>query len=207
LWAMVTNDGPVATTSTTVLQITDTYDGHEAYRATTIIPILAPGASQGVELMITLNSGCGRNHDLVLRIDPSNSLPESFKLDNVSLRSHYVAPARPNLFVAYISVDWAHPVCGVAFNVTVRVSNHGSLIAGDSLLRLVDRVGTSELAVIIPSVPAIAAGASVGVLVHLTVMSHCGETHQIYVVIDYGNRVEEIHESDNTATKSYVLYS
>jgi subtilase family serine protease len=205
LW--VVNNGPVATTGAAVLQVTDTFGGHEAYRTTGTIPILAPGAMERVEFTITLNSGCNSDHVMIFHIDPGNLVPESSKLDNVFTHPHHVGPAGPNLRIAYIAVDWAHPECAVAFNVTVRISNVGSLVAVASNFRLVDRVGTSELAVKVASVPALAANSSAGVTVHLTVMSHCGETHQIYVMADYGDHVDETHEEDNTATHSYLLYS
>jgi hypothetical protein len=206
-WAQVFNDGPVATTSTAVLSVTDTYDGHEAYWTAGTIPILAPGAVQGFGFPMTLNSGCGRNHVLVFRIDPTNSLPESYKLDNVSTYPHYVGPAGPNLFVASITMDPATPECSVGFDVTVTVANRGGLSAPASKLRVVDMSGATEL---IPAkvvnVPALASGSHAHVTVHLTVMSHClHEFHAINVVADYDGLIDETHEDDNTGLYGYRM--
>ena len=203
--AMVTNDGPVATTSTAVLSLTDTYDGHEAYWVAATIPILAAGAIREFEFPITLNSGCGRDHVMVFRIDPTNSLPESYKLDNVSTYPHYVGPAGPNLFVSEITIDPATPECSVGFDVRVTVANRGGLSAPASKLRVVDLYGATEL---IPAkivdVPALAVGSHAHVTVNLTVQSHClHEFHTIKAAADYNGLIDETHEDDNTGWYAY----
>jgi subtilase family serine protease len=204
LTVRVINNGPVATTASAILSLSDTYDTHEAYWTAATIPVLAPAATHELSFTVTVNSGCGAVHVITFRIDPGNSLPESSELDNVSTMSRHVEVAGPNLRVASIDLDPATPACAHGFDVVARVVNSGSLPALDTLLRVVDRVGTTELIPArIVSVPALAAHSSADVTAHLTVMSHCGERHQLVLTADNSNGVVEVDEGDN---RYYYLY-
>lgn len=204
---VVINDGPVATTGTANLYLTETHGGHDDFSTYKTIPILAPGATHAVSFTIVITAGCGSEHVTTFRIDPSNSLPESTKLDNVYSWPHYVEAAGPNLRVTDFTLDPREPECSVGFDVVIRVSNLGSLTAPASNLRVVDMVGTTELIrAKVVRVPTLAAFSSAYVTVHLTVMSHCvHEYHTIKATADYDGLIDETYEDDNTGYGGYYM--
>jgi hypothetical protein len=101
----------------------------------------------------------------------------------------------------------SHPRCGVAFDVTVGVTNAGTLSTGhDFLVKVVDKYDTAEVGSAMASIPTLAAHATRTVTVHLTVSSHCGATHTLVATADQALPIDEIHEDDSVETVSYTLY-
>jgi hypothetical protein len=91
--------------------------------------------------------------------------------------------------------------------VTATVTNAGPRSTGNpSLLRVVDRVGSTTMATKYITTPVIPPHSSVELSVRLILgPAHCGESHQLVVTADFSGLIDEFNEDDNPRYLTYML--
>ena len=197
----VRNSGTVASPASTVALV-DSYSGIITVGANSPFAALAPGASVNVPFVFAISRGCGLAHTLVLRIDPSDHVDETYEADNVLELTHTVRA--PNLYLTDLTVP-AHPRCN-AVTVGVRVNNNGSVATPTAgTVRFTDTYSgaPSYSTSVYVNFPMIEAGTSRIVSQTFPALPYCNHQHTMTAVVDPDGEILETNDSDNTAATTY----
>jgi hypothetical protein len=196
----VVNRGGTASRSTSA-RLVDRFGSTVAAQTVSAVPALAVDAHATIHLPFTVRTGCGVTHTMTITVDPENLVPETNE-GNVLERTH-TPLAKPNLTPAGLTVP-ASPTCATNFTVSVTVVNNGYGPALDGLVKFSDSYDSAILSSTMVSFPSLSAGSSRTVSATMKSSRYCNHLHQLIATVDFGDRVDEMYETDNVASRDFT---
>jgi hypothetical protein len=196
----VLNSGAGASRSTSA-RLVDRFGSTVAAQTVSAVPALAVGAHATIHLPFTVRTGCGVTHTMTITVDPENLVPETNESNDLE-RTH-TPLAKPNLTPAGLTVP-ATPTCATNFTVSVTVVNNGYGPALDGLVKFSDSYGSEIQSSAMVSFPSLPAGSSRTVSATMKSSRYCNHIHQLIATVDYGDRVDEMYETDNVTSRNFT---
>jgi hypothetical protein len=188
------------------IRLVDTYSGITDLYADGSVPALAAGSNTWVHFREAISEGCGVTHHFTAIVDPDDHIPESQDGNNATGTS-FTPVAKPNLTLQELTVP-SGIACNVGYEITVVVMNNTAVpTPRDSLVKFSDVYGGVAQHTVYTSFPALPA--HTGRRVHAVLRSdtYCGLMHQLVVVADDPNLIDESFETDNSVSTPFAVHS
>ncbi|KUG24422.1 hypothetical protein ASZ90_005799 [hydrocarbon metagenome] len=187
------------------------YDGDPANGGTLIGATTVPGVGAGATAMASVvwntYGQSGRNYIHVV-IDPQNLIVELNKNNNASLVAIDVAvPTKPDLAITIsdINVSNANPKAGEILLVDATIHNLGTVVSNVEVsLYDGDPAAGGTLIMQKTNTPIIQSGGTAALSFEINTLGLSGN-HVYYIYIDPNNKIDEVNETNNTASVSTTI--
>ncbi len=192
------NGGLGATNATVALQITGA-NGASSIVDSTIVPSIDAGQSQALSFTWNTQGFAGKN-TVCVTADPNNLIEELNKADNTGCITINIGNLPdlvvPSSGISFTSTDGTH------VTITASVYNLGESPAGSFNVGIYDGSVTNPIAII--NVPGLAAGQRITVTTLWNASGAYGY-HNILVVADPDNAIEEVTKANNIGSQGYWI--